>query len=145
MPEKEKKPEFVVTDRRLFSAEGELRQDVVEDEERRAEREREKREAQQRTNDERAAQRNLADGGRNRRCRRGGNLFRIHNYLIDRSFGVQADSDRALSVSGQPMGNVLFEHDVEVGASKTEGANPGTPRNVGRNHPRLQFGVDVEG
>src|SRR5579871_204426 len=56
MPEKEKKPDFVVTDRRLFSAEGELRQEVVEDEERRAEREREKREAQQRRNDERAAQ-----------------------------------------------------------------------------------------
>jgi len=56
MPDKEKKPEFVVTDRRLFSSEGELRQDVVEDEERRAEREREKREAQQRRNDERAAQ-----------------------------------------------------------------------------------------
>jgi len=56
MPEKEKKPEFVVTDRRLFSSEGELRQDVVEDEERRAERERENREAQQRRNEERAAQ-----------------------------------------------------------------------------------------
>jgi hypothetical protein len=56
MPEKEKRPEFVVTDRRLFSEDGELRQDVVEDEERRAAREREKREAQQRTNDERAAQ-----------------------------------------------------------------------------------------
>jgi hypothetical protein len=56
MPDKEKKPEFVVTDRRLFSAEGELRQDVVEDEERRAERERENREAQQRRNDERATQ-----------------------------------------------------------------------------------------
>ncbi len=41
MAEKEKKPEFVVTDRRLFSTDGELRQDVVEDEERRAERERE--------------------------------------------------------------------------------------------------------
>jgi len=56
MPDKEKKPEFVVTDRRLFSSDGELRQDVVDDEERRAEREREKREAQQRRNDERAAQ-----------------------------------------------------------------------------------------
>ncbi len=56
MPDKEKKPEFVVTDRRLFSSEGELRQDVVEDEERRAEREREKREAQQRNNEERVAQ-----------------------------------------------------------------------------------------
>ena len=42
MADKEKKPEFVVTDRRLFSTDGELRQDVVEDEERRAEREREK-------------------------------------------------------------------------------------------------------
>ena len=42
MPDKEKKSEFVVTDRRLFSTDGELRQDVVEDEERRAEREREK-------------------------------------------------------------------------------------------------------
>ena len=60
MPEKEKKPEFVVTDRRLFSSEGELRQDVVEDEERRAEREREKHEAQQRNNEERAAQNHAA-------------------------------------------------------------------------------------
>src|SRR5208283_2062506 len=56
MPDKEKKTDFVVTDRRLFSSDGELRQDVVEDEERRAEGEREKREAQQRANDERAAQ-----------------------------------------------------------------------------------------
>ncbi len=60
MPEKEKKPDFVVTDRRLFSSDGELRQDVVEDEERRAEREREKRVAQQRRNDERAAQKQAA-------------------------------------------------------------------------------------
>ncbi len=60
MPDKEKKPEFVVTDRRLFSSEGELRQDVVEDEERRAERERENREAQQRRNDERSAQKQPA-------------------------------------------------------------------------------------
>jgi hypothetical protein len=56
MAEKEKKPEFVVTDRRLFSTDGELRQDVVEAEERRGERERETKEAQQRVNDERAAQ-----------------------------------------------------------------------------------------
>lgn len=56
MPDKEKKPEFVVTDRRLFSTDGELRQDVVEDEERRAEREREKSEAQRLVNEERAAQ-----------------------------------------------------------------------------------------
>ncbi len=60
MPEKEKKPEFVVTDRRLFSHDGELRQDVVEAEERREERERETREAQQRNNDERATQNNVA-------------------------------------------------------------------------------------
>jgi hypothetical protein len=56
MADKEKKPEFVVTDRRLFSTDGELRQDVVEDEERRAEREREKSEAQRVVNEERAAQ-----------------------------------------------------------------------------------------
>ena len=55
MPEKEKKPEFVVTDRRLFSNDGELRQDVVEAEEQREEREREQREAQQRANDQRAS------------------------------------------------------------------------------------------
>ncbi|MGC2108239.1 MAG: DUF1844 domain-containing protein [Candidatus Korobacteraceae bacterium] len=61
MAEKEKKPEFVVTDRRLFSTDGELRQDVVEDEERRAEREREKKEAQQRINDERSAQKHDAE------------------------------------------------------------------------------------
>ena len=56
MAEKEKKPEFVVTDRRLFSTDGELRQDVVEAEERREEREREKREAQQRANEQRAVE-----------------------------------------------------------------------------------------
>ena len=56
MADKEKKPEFVVTDRRLFSTDGELRQDVVEDEERRAEREREKIEAQRLVNEQRAAQ-----------------------------------------------------------------------------------------
>ncbi len=60
MPEKEKKPEFVVTDRRLFSTDGELRQDVVEAEERREERERETKEAQQRVNEERAAQNHAA-------------------------------------------------------------------------------------
>ena len=48
MPDKEeKKSEFTVTDRRLFSAEGELRPDVVEAEERREEREQEKRDAHQ--------------------------------------------------------------------------------------------------
>ena len=57
MPDKEKKSEFTVTDRRLFSSEGELRPDVVEAEERRAEREAQKRESQQRANDERTAQR----------------------------------------------------------------------------------------
>jgi Domain of unknown function (DUF1844) len=56
MPDKEKKADFVVTDRRLFSSDGELRQEVVEDEERRAEQEQERRESQQRANDERAAQ-----------------------------------------------------------------------------------------
>jgi hypothetical protein len=54
MPDKEKRPEFVVTDRRLFSTDGELRQDVVEAEELRAERECEKKQAQQRANEERA-------------------------------------------------------------------------------------------
>src|SRR5260370_33509845 len=44
----------------MSSSDGELRQDVVEDEERRAERERERREAQQRRNDERAAQKEPA-------------------------------------------------------------------------------------
>ncbi len=57
MPDKEKKPEFTVTDRRLFSSEGEIRPDVVEAEERREEREQEKRESQQRANEERSAQR----------------------------------------------------------------------------------------
>ena len=56
MPDKEKKSEFVVNDRRLFSSDGELRQDVVEAEERREERERAATEAQQRANDERAVQ-----------------------------------------------------------------------------------------
>ena len=57
MADKEsKKSEFVVNDRRLFSSDGELRQDVVEAEERAAERERAAAEAQQRANQERAAQ-----------------------------------------------------------------------------------------
>lgn len=60
MAEKEKRPEFVVTDRRLFGTDGELRQDVVDDEERRAEREREKNEAQQRVNQERASKNHTA-------------------------------------------------------------------------------------
>jgi len=57
MPDKEKKSEFTVTDRRLFSSEGELRPDVVEAEERREEREQETREAQRRANEERSADR----------------------------------------------------------------------------------------
>jgi len=60
MTDKEKKAEFVVNDRRLFSSDGELRHDVVEAEERREERERAATEAQQRTNDERAAQQKTA-------------------------------------------------------------------------------------
>ncbi len=61
MADKEKKQsEFVVNDRRLFGMDGELRQDVVEAEERREEREQEEREAAQRMNEERAAQRETA-------------------------------------------------------------------------------------
>ena len=61
MADKEsKKSEFVVKDRRLFSSDGELRQDVAEAEERAAEREREAGEAQQRVNEERAAQQKTA-------------------------------------------------------------------------------------
>jgi hypothetical protein len=57
MADKEEKGSgFVVNDRRLFSSDGELRHDVVEAEERLAEREREATEAQQRINEERAAQ-----------------------------------------------------------------------------------------
>lgn len=54
MPDKEKKSEFTVTDRRLFSSEGELRPDVVEAEEQREEREQQRRESQQRANEERS-------------------------------------------------------------------------------------------
>jgi hypothetical protein len=57
MPDKEKKSEFTVTDRRLFSSEGELRPDVVEAEEQREEREQQERESQLRANEERSAQR----------------------------------------------------------------------------------------
>lgn len=60
MPEKEKKPEFTVTDRRLFSSEGELREDVVQAEERREELEQERRDAQRRANEERSAEREAA-------------------------------------------------------------------------------------
>jgi len=61
MADKEsKKSEFVVNDRRLFSSDGELRQDVAEAEERAAERERAASEAQQRANEERSAQQEAA-------------------------------------------------------------------------------------
>ena len=56
MPDKEKKSEFTVTDRRLFSSEGELRPEAVEAEERREEREQERREEQRRANEERSAE-----------------------------------------------------------------------------------------
>jgi hypothetical protein len=59
MAEKEKKAEFVVKDRRLFGSDGELRQDVVEAEERAAERERAASETQQRANEERFARQQL--------------------------------------------------------------------------------------
>lgn len=55
-----KKSDFVVNDRRLFNDEGELRHDVVEAQERAAERERETTAAQQRTNEERSAQQTAA-------------------------------------------------------------------------------------
>jgi hypothetical protein len=60
MADKEKQSEFVVNDRRLFGMDGELRQDVVEAEERREEREQEERDAAHRINEERAAQREPA-------------------------------------------------------------------------------------
>ena len=57
MAEKEEKQSgFVVNDRRLFGDDGELRRDVVEAEERAAERERAEDAAQQRANQEREAQ-----------------------------------------------------------------------------------------
>jgi hypothetical protein len=62
MADKEKQSEFVVNDRRLFNMDGELRQDVVEAEERREEREQGEREAAQRINEARAAQRETAPG-----------------------------------------------------------------------------------
>lgn len=58
----ENKSGFVVNDRRLFNMDGELRQDVVEAEERREEREQSEREAAQRINEERAAQRETVPG-----------------------------------------------------------------------------------
>ena len=58
----ENKSGFVVNDRRLFNMDGELRQDVVEAEERREEREQGEREAAQRMNEERAAQRETVPG-----------------------------------------------------------------------------------
>jgi len=64
MPDKEKKSEFTVTDRRLFSSEGELRPDVVEAEERREEREQEERAAQLRANQEREQAQRSGDGAR---------------------------------------------------------------------------------
>jgi hypothetical protein len=57
----EKQSGFVVNDRRLFGDDGELRRDVVEAEERAAERERAENEAQQRANEARAAQQKPAE------------------------------------------------------------------------------------
>jgi Domain of unknown function (DUF1844) len=54
--DREEESGFVVNDRRLFSSDGELREDVVKAEEAAAERERAADEAQQRANEQRAAQ-----------------------------------------------------------------------------------------
>jgi hypothetical protein len=61
MAEKENKSEFVVNDRRLFSADGELRKDIVEAEERAAELERKVSKTQQQANEERVAQKTVAE------------------------------------------------------------------------------------
>src|SRR5690349_19844426 len=39
---------------------------------------------------------------------------------------------------------MLFQHNVEVGASETKGADAGTAHAVRRDVPWLQLGVDVE-
>jgi Domain of unknown function (DUF1844) len=57
----DKQSGFVVNDRRLFGDDGELRRDVVEAEERAAERERAENQAQQRANEARAAQQKPAE------------------------------------------------------------------------------------
>jgi Domain of unknown function (DUF1844) len=58
--DREEQSGFVVNDRRLFSSDGELREDVVKAEEVAAEQERAATAAQQRTNDEREAQQKAA-------------------------------------------------------------------------------------
>ena len=95
-------------------------------------------------NHKRAAQRRLAGGAVEERTAERRDFFRVHDYLIHRSLGESADSDRPLAISGQPVRNVLFEHEMEVGAAKTKGADPGATRSVGRHGPRLQFGIDVK-
>ena len=54
------------------------------------------------------------------------------------------DRNRALAVASQFVGDVLFEHDVEVGAAKTKGTGAGSTNSVGRDCPRFQLGVDVK-
>ena len=42
------------------------------------------------------------------------------------------------------MGNEFFEHDMEVGATKTEGTHAGAPHTIGRGRPRSQLGIDAK-
>ena len=42
------------------------------------------------------------------------------------------------------MGNVFFEHGVEIGAAKTKSAQTGAAHAIGWHRPRFQFGIDVE-
>ena len=123
MAEKEKKPEFVVTDRRLFSTDGELRQDVVDDEERRAANERETHDAQQRVNDERAAQQQPRSAGSPRtthagRARVAGSQFGAEQQASADAYSAstrQFDdaSEKEMRKQGQPHRAQDFEMTFE--------------------------------
>ena len=54
----------------------------------------------------------------------GETFFCVHDYLIDCSLGECADSDRPLSISGQTVGNVLFEHEWKLVPPKPKALTP---------------------
>ena len=89
------------------------------------------------TEDERATQRGLGcrhrtrcgDGGRDRGARR------------RRGHLCRGEDPGCRTV---PTGHVLLEHDVEVGPTEPEGAQPGAAHPAGRFGPGAQLGVDLE-
>src|SRR5437868_10282716 len=65
--------------------------------------------------------------------------IRLHYFFRD-----VAHSHRSLSISVEPVRNVLLQHGVEVCAAEAKRAQAGAPHSICGYRPRPQFGIDVE-